>query len=45
VFGLLVQARCSIRRLPIEMKTSTCRRRSQTVSTLKKVTGENRVRV
>jgi hypothetical protein len=36
VSGLLVQAKYSIRRLPIERKTSTYRRRSQTVSTVKK---------
>jgi hypothetical protein len=36
VSGLLVIAKYSIRRLPIEMKTSTYRRRSQTVSTVKK---------
>jgi hypothetical protein len=35
VFGLLVQAKYSIRRLPIDRKTSTWRRRSQTVSTVK----------
>ncbi len=32
----LVQATYSIRRLPIERKTSTCRRQSKTVSTVKK---------
>jgi hypothetical protein len=36
LFGLLVQATYSTRRPPIEMKTSTYRRRSQTVSTVKK---------
>jgi hypothetical protein len=36
VFGLLVHAKYSTRRLPIERKASTYRRRSQTVSTVKK---------
>ena len=36
VSGLLVQAKYSRRRLPIERKTSTYRRRSHTVSTVKK---------
>jgi len=36
VSGLLVIATCSTRRLPIERKASTYRRRSQTVSTVKK---------
>jgi hypothetical protein len=43
VFGLLVEARYSTRRLPIERKTSTYRRRSQTVSTVKKSHGEDRL--
>ena len=34
--GLLVQAKYSTRRLPIERNTSTDRRRSQIVSTVKK---------
>jgi hypothetical protein len=36
VFGLLVQATYSSRRVPIEMKKSTYSRCSQTVSTVKK---------
>jgi hypothetical protein len=34
--GLLVQAACSIRRLPMQMNTSTNSRRSKTVSTVRK---------
>src|SRR5436305_8584616 len=45
VSGLLVQATYSTRRLPIVRKTSTYRRRSQTVSTVRKVAGEHRVAV
>jgi hypothetical protein len=45
VFGLLVEARYSTRRVPTERKTSTYRRRNQTVSTVKKSQARDRVRM
>jgi hypothetical protein len=40
--GLLVQAMYSIRRLPIQMKTSTYSRRSKTVAAGEEIAGERR---